>query len=82
MLAPLGIVFFMSIKLQTMKASTAQALFWVFSALSLNELPRMNGWLNKKTAARKTSRGNGKKSLLFNGLIILKWGSEGHPLSV
>jgi hypothetical protein len=33
MLAPLGIVFFMSIKLQTMKASTAQALFWVFSAL-------------------------------------------------
>ena len=75
MLAPLGIVFFMSIKLQTMKASTAQALFWVFSALSLNELPRMNGWLNKKTA-------DGKKFLLFNGLIILKWGSEGHPLSV
>ena len=33
MLAPLGIVFFMSIKLQSMKASTAQALFWVFSAL-------------------------------------------------
>lgn len=33
MLAPLAIVFFMSIKLQSMKASTAQALFWVFSAL-------------------------------------------------
>ncbi len=33
MLAPLGIVFFMSIKLQSMKASTAQALFWAFSAL-------------------------------------------------
>jgi FtsH-binding integral membrane protein len=33
MLAPLGIVFFMSFKLQTMKVSTAQALFWVFSAL-------------------------------------------------
>jgi FtsH-binding integral membrane protein len=33
MLAPLGIIFFMSLKLQTMKASTAQILFWVFSAL-------------------------------------------------
>lgn len=33
MLAPLAIVFFMSIKLQSMKASTAQLLFWVFSAL-------------------------------------------------
>ncbi|MGD9539180.1 MAG: Bax inhibitor-1/YccA family protein [Alphaproteobacteria bacterium] len=33
MLAPLGIVFFMSMKLQSMKASTAQILFWVFSAL-------------------------------------------------
>lgn len=33
MLAPLAIVFFMSIKLQSMRASTAQLLFWVFSAL-------------------------------------------------
>tara|TARA_Y100001968_G_C19145510_1_gene613568 strand:- start:96 stop:770 length:675 start_codon:yes stop_codon:yes gene_type:complete len=33
MLAPLGIVFFMGIKIQTMKASTAQTLFWVFSVL-------------------------------------------------
>ena len=33
MLAPLAIVFFMSMKLQSMKASTAQLLFWVFSAL-------------------------------------------------
>ena len=33
MLAPLGIVFFMGIKIQTMKASTAQTLFWVFSIL-------------------------------------------------
>jgi len=33
MLAPLGIVFFMSARLNHMKASTAQAVFWVFSAL-------------------------------------------------
>ena len=33
MLAPLGIVFFMGIKIQNMKASTAQTLFWVFSIL-------------------------------------------------
>ncbi|CAA7624420.1 Bax inhibitor-1/YccA family protein [Magnetospirillum sp. UT-4] len=33
MLAPLGFVFFMSFKIETMKASTAQTLFWVFAAL-------------------------------------------------
>jgi FtsH-binding integral membrane protein len=33
MLAPLGIIFFMGVKIQTMKTSTAQILFWVFSAL-------------------------------------------------
>ena len=33
MLAPLAIVFFMSFKLQTMRTSTAQMLFWAFSAL-------------------------------------------------
>jgi len=33
MLAPLGIVFFMGSKINTMKPSTAQTLFWVFSIL-------------------------------------------------
>ena len=33
MLAPLGIVFFMGRKMQTMKVRTAQTLFWVFSIL-------------------------------------------------
>ncbi len=33
MLAPLGIVFFMGAKIKTMKPSTAQTLFWVFSVL-------------------------------------------------
>lgn len=33
MLAPLGIVFFMSFKIQTMKHTTAQRLFWTFSVL-------------------------------------------------
>jgi FtsH-binding integral membrane protein len=33
MLAPLGIVFFMSFKIQTMKHTTAQWLFWAFSIL-------------------------------------------------
>ncbi len=33
MLAPLGIVFFMSIKIERMKETTAQTLFWVFSIL-------------------------------------------------
>ena len=33
MLAPLGIVFFLGIKIQTMKHTTAQWLFWVFSIL-------------------------------------------------
>jgi FtsH-binding integral membrane protein len=33
MLAPLGIVFFMGAKMKTMKPSTAQTLFWVFSIL-------------------------------------------------
>ena len=33
MLAPLGIVFFMGFKIEKMKVSTAQALFWAFSAL-------------------------------------------------
>lgn len=33
MLAPLGIVFFMGAKIATMKTSTAQTLFWVFSIL-------------------------------------------------
>ena len=33
MLAPLGIVFFMSMKIQNMKHTTAQWLFWVFSIL-------------------------------------------------
>ena len=31
-LAPLGFVFFFSFKIQTMKASTAQAIFWLFAA--------------------------------------------------
>ena len=33
MLAPLGIVFFMGFKIEKMKSSTAQALFWTFSLL-------------------------------------------------
>ena len=33
MLAPLGIVFFMGFKIETMKVRTAQTLFWVFSVL-------------------------------------------------
>lgn len=33
MFAPLGFVFFFSFKIESMKASTAQALFWVFAAL-------------------------------------------------
>lgn len=33
MFAPLGFVFFMSFKIETMKASTAQTLFWVFAAV-------------------------------------------------
>ena len=33
MFAPLGIVFFMGSKINTMKPSTAQTLFWVFSIL-------------------------------------------------
>ncbi len=33
MLAPLGLVFFLSFRLQHMKASTAQAVFWIFSVL-------------------------------------------------
>lgn len=33
MLAPLGFVFFMSFKIETLKASTAQALFWAFAAV-------------------------------------------------
>ena len=33
MFAPLGIVFFMGAKIKTMKPSTAQTLFWVFSVL-------------------------------------------------
>ena len=33
MFAPLGIVFFMGAKMKTMKPSTAQTLFWVFSIL-------------------------------------------------
>ncbi len=33
MFAPLGIVFFMSAKIKTMKPGTAQTLFWVFSIL-------------------------------------------------
>ena len=33
MLAPLGIVFFLGIKIRTMKHTTAQWLFWVFSIL-------------------------------------------------
>ncbi len=32
-LAPLGFVFFLSFKIQTMKASTAQALFWAFAGI-------------------------------------------------
>jgi len=33
MLAPLGFVFFLSFRIHAIKASTAQALFWVYSAL-------------------------------------------------
>jgi len=33
MIAPLAIIFFMSFKARTMRTSTAQVLFWVFSAL-------------------------------------------------
>jgi len=33
MLAPLGLVFFFSFKLQSMKASTAHTIFWVFAGL-------------------------------------------------
>jgi uncharacterized protein len=33
MLAPLGFVFFLSARIQKVKASTAQALFWVFAGL-------------------------------------------------
>ncbi|MEW5727998.1 MAG: Bax inhibitor-1/YccA family protein [Pseudomonadota bacterium] len=33
MFAPLAFVFFMSFKIETMKASTAQTLFWVFAAV-------------------------------------------------
>lgn len=33
MLAPLGLVFFLAAKVNTMKASTAQTVFWVYSAL-------------------------------------------------
>ena len=33
MLAPLGFVFFLSYRINSIKASTAQALFWVYSAL-------------------------------------------------
>ena len=33
MFAPLGIIFFMGSKIKTMKPSTAQTLFWVFSIL-------------------------------------------------
>jgi FtsH-binding integral membrane protein len=33
MLAPLGLVFFLSARLEHMKASTAQVVFWVFSVL-------------------------------------------------
>lgn len=33
MLAPLGIVFFLSAKIQTMSATAAQATFWVFAVL-------------------------------------------------
>jgi len=32
-LAPLGLVFFLSARINTMQASTAQALFWVYAAL-------------------------------------------------
>ena len=32
-LAPLGLVFFLSAKIQTMKASTAQTVFWVFAGM-------------------------------------------------
>ena len=33
MLAPLGLVFFLSARIHSLKASTAQALFWVYAAL-------------------------------------------------
>ena len=33
MLAPLGFVFFLSFKIQTMRASTAQSLFWAFAGI-------------------------------------------------
>lgn len=33
MLAPLGLVFFMGFKIQSMRASTAQTLFWVYAGL-------------------------------------------------
>ncbi len=33
MLAPLGFIFFLSFKIQTMRASTAQTLFWAFAGL-------------------------------------------------
>ena len=33
MLAPLGFVFFLSFKIQTMRASTAQTLFWAFAGI-------------------------------------------------
>lgn len=33
MLAPIGLVFFMSARIHAMKSSTAQALFWVYAAL-------------------------------------------------
>ncbi|MGE0748563.1 MAG: Bax inhibitor-1 family protein, partial [Rhodospirillales bacterium] len=33
MLAPLGLVFFFSFKLESMKASTAHTIFWVFAGL-------------------------------------------------
>jgi len=33
MLAPLGLVFFLAAKVNTMKASTAQTVFWIYSAL-------------------------------------------------
>ncbi len=32
-IAPIGLVFFMSAKMRTMKASTAQAVFWVYAGL-------------------------------------------------
>ena len=33
MLAPLGFIFFLSFKIQTMRASTAQTLFWAFAGI-------------------------------------------------